>query len=390
MSAVTGLHRLSILAIASLVAAGCGATPNSPAPSTIALASPTPAPATIGPPAPSDPPPQLPTPAPGCIALDEADLEDLEVDLSSAYPNGDGGLGGFSIGQVYAALDVTRVEELSGRKRSAVPPPPGVSNERGLMLGGRQFVTFPSTWFDGHDNPQAMIEARVTLMLDGESPLELPTRFVPGNENFDQVEVTVPDVGGRGRVELAFVWADPCFRYEAAGTIPVDVVPLARTAGCELDEERYWDELHKLLDGSIAVAGTTPNVGSAFNESKFAPYVNPGIDAFIGYMFDADAPEPNVPSGSTIRIERLKERVHLAEKLKVVIWTRRSIAEAVTDYPPKGAVVVFEGRLERQPDGSYELPVPDDPGRYVVALSVEFDSRCTTGTLWSVVNIATV
>jgi hypothetical protein len=387
---VTGYRRFTTLAIAALLGAGCGATPNSAAPSTIALASPTPAPATIRPIVPSDPPPELPTPAPGCIALDDADLDGLEVDLSSAYPNGDGGFGGFSIGRVSAVLDVTRVEELSGQRRSAVPPPRRFSNERGLMLGGRPFVTFPSTWFDGHDNPQAMIEARVVLTLDGESPIDLPTRFVPGNENFDQVEVTVPDVAGPGSVELAFVWADPCFRYEAAGTIPVDVVPLARTAACELDEELYWDELHRLLDGSIAVAGTTPNVSSPFNESKFAPYVNPGIDAFIGYMFDADAPEPNIASGSTIRIERLKERVHLAEKLKVVIWTRRSIAEAVTDYPPKRAVVAFEGRLERQPDGSYELPVPDDPGRYVVALSVEFDSRCTTGTLWSVVNIATV
>jgi hypothetical protein len=321
------------------------------------------------------------------MALDEADLEGLEVDLSSLYPSGSGGFGSFSIGRVSAVLDVTRVQELSGGQRSAAPPPRGVDNERGLLLGGRQFVTFPSTWFDGHDNPQAMIEARVTLTLDGESPIDLPTRFVPGNENFDQVEVTVPDVAGPGSVALDFVWADPCFRYEASGTIPVDIVPLARTAGCELDEELYWDDLHALLQGSITVAGTTPRVGSPFSESKFAPYINPGIDAFLGYMFDRDAPEANVASGSTIRIEGQKERVDLAEKLEVVIWTRGSLAEAVKDYPPKGAVVVDEGRLEREADGSWALPVPADPGRYVVGLSVEYATRCTTGTLWSVVNI---
>ena len=398
MDAVTGYRRSTILAIAALLAAGCGATPKSPAastpaPSLPAIASSSVAPATDSLAPPSTPPPNptlapLATPAPGCIALDDGDLTGLEVDLSSVYPSGSGGFGGFSVGHVNGALQVTRIEELSGQRRSAVPPPRRFSNGRGLMLGGREFVTFPSTWFDGHSNPQAMIDAQVILTLDGASPIDLPTRFVAGNENFDQVAVTVPDVSGPGSVELAFVWADACFRYEAAGTIPVDVVPIARTAGCELDERLYWDQLHAVLDGAITVAGTTPSVGSAFNESKFAPYVNPGIDAFIGYMFDADAPELTVAPKSTIRIESGKPRVHLAEKLTVVIWTRRSIADAVKDYPPQGAVRVFEGRLERQADGTYELPVPDEPGRYVAALSVKFDSPCSTGTLWSVVNIA--
>ena len=383
----------TILAVASLVAAGCAATADSPWPSAAAPASPTLAPATAVPASPSNPPPDptlapLPSLKPGCTALEDLDLAGVEVDLSSTYPSGSGGLGGFSIGRAGGALQVGRIEELSGERRSVVPPPRQFTNGRGLMLGGREFWTYPSTWFDGHVNPQSMISATATLTLEGAAPIALPTQFVPGNENHDQVGVTVPDVEGRGTVALDFVWADACFRYEASGIIPVDVVPLARTEGCELDERLWWDALHEVLKGSISVAGTTPRVGSPYNESKFAPYDNPGIDAFLAYMFDADAAEPNVPSGSTIRIETLKERVRLAEKLKVVIWPRRSIAEAVTDYPPKRTVVVFEGRLDRQADGSYELPVPDEPGRYVVGLSVDYDTRCTTGTLWSVVNFA--
>lgn len=392
-------RRLPIIAIAALLAAGCGvkpgslSSPSSPPPSMPALASPTLAPATAIPATPYSPSPDptlapRATPAPGCIALDDADLEDLEVDLSSTYPSGSGGLGGFSIGRAGGALQVRRIEELSGERRSVVPPPRQFTNGRGLMLGGHEFWTYPSTWFDGHVNPQSMISATATLTLEGALPIELPTRFVPGNVNHDQVGVTVPDVEGRGTVTLDFAWADACFRYEASGIIPVDVVPLARTSGCELDERLWWDALHEVLKGSISAAGTTPRVGSPYNESKFAPYDNPGIDAFLAYMFDADAAEPNIPAGTTVRIEALKERVRLAEKLEVVIWTRRSLAEAVTDYPPKRTVVVFEGRLDRQADGSYEVPVPDEPGRYVVGLSVEYDTRCTIGTLWSVVNFA--
>jgi hypothetical protein len=381
-------RRRSILAIVVVTLAACDTvTPVSLAPTMSPSIAPTPGQSAT--PAPSFPDPApLPTPAAGCSALEDVDLTRLEVDLSSLYPNGDGGFGGFSIGLVHGQLQVTRIEELSGRRMSAVPPPRPVENHEGLMLGGREFVTFPSTFLQGSSGPQSMVEAALTLTLDGAGPIDLPTRFVRGNRNFDQVAVTVPDVAGRGSVTLGFIWVDTCFRYEASGTIPVEVVPLEQTAGCELDEEAYWDDLHALLKGSIAVGTTKPNVGSAFNESKFAPYVNPGIDAWIGYMFDAGAPELTVRSGNTIRIEAQKQRVHLADELMLVIWTRRSIARAVTEYPPKRTVEVFEGRLERQPNGSYELPVPDDPGRYVAAVSVEFESRCSTGTLWTVVNIA--
>ena len=395
MSAVTGFHRLPILAIAALLAAGCGATPASSGlaavPSTMPSqgASPSTGP-TTEPSATAAPRPTLapvPSPAPGCTALGELDLTRLDVELGSVYPDGDGGLQGFSVGHVGGELQVSRIEELSGQRRSVVPPARQIDYRRGQMLGGWEFVVFPSIYFDGSNGPQSMIEANVTLALDGAAPIDLPTRFIPGNRNFDQVAVSVPDVAGRGTVTLDFAWADDCFRYEASGTIPVDVVPLEQTAGCDLDNETYWDQLHALLKGSIVVGTTKPSVGSAFNESKFAPFVNPGIDAFIGYMFDPEAPEQVVAPGGTLRIENLKQQLHLGEKLNVVIWTRRSIANAVTDYPPNETVEVYEGRLERQPDGSYELPVPDAPGRYVAALSVKFDSPCTTGTLWSVVNI---
>jgi hypothetical protein len=381
----------SILLMLVVSLAGCGAlTPATLAPTVSPLITPTPRPSAT--PTPSFPTfAPLPTPAAGCIELEDVDLTDLDVELSSLYPSGNGGFGGFSIGRVGGELQVTRIIELSGQRRSAVPPPRQLSNRAGLMLGGREFVTFPSTFFEASTGPLSMVDARLTLLLAGASPIDLPTRFVPGNRYFNQVAATVPDVAGPGTVTLAFVWDDDCFRYEASTTIAVDVVALERTAGCELDEDLYWDDLGALLDGSIVVAGTTPNVGSPFNESKFAPYINPGIDAFMAYGFDAEAPELTVASGSTLRVENGKpRRLHLAGKLKVVTWTRRSIVKAITDYPPRATVEIFAGRLERQPDGSYQLPVPDEPGRWVVGLSVDFESRCTTGTIWSVVNIATV
>jgi len=393
---VTGLRRFPIIAIAALLAAGCGATlrPGATSAPPSGSAAPTPTPSSTPLPAPTrawSTLAPLTSPAPGCTALADIDLGRLEVELSSLYPSGNGGFGGFSLGHVNGRLQVTRVTELSGEAASAVPPPVTLGGARGQMLGGREFVTYPSTFGDGSYGPQKMIKARVTLSLADASPIDLPTRFVPGNENFDQVAVAVPDVSGRGEITLEFEWVDDCLRYEASRTIPVDVVPLAETAGCELDEQLYWDDLGALLDRSISVGGMTPRTGSPFNESRYAPYVNIGIDAFIGYMFDPKAPELSVASGTTVRIENLKpRRLDLVGRIKVITWTRRSVSTAVKDYPPNGLVEVSTVRLEAQPDGSFELPVPDEPGRYVVAVSVDFESSCSTGTLWSVVNIATV
>ena len=399
MGAVTGYRRLPILAIAALLAAGCGAnapSPTSPPASQSAVATATPRPTPPPAPTPSaTAAPSFPTfapietPAAGCSSLDQVDLTNFEIDLSSVYPSGSGGLGGFSIGHVDAQLALTRITELSGERRSTVAPPVTLSNGRGQMLGGREFVTFPS--FDRFGETQTIVEASVTLTLDGGTPIDLPVRIVPGNPILNQAAVSVPDLAGPGSVNLNMSWTDDCFRYDATGTIPVDVVPLRETAGCELDEQLYWDELEALLDDSIVAGGTKPNVGSAFNESRFAPYLNPGIDAFIGYMFDPDAPELVVPVGGTVQIENGKpRRLDLGERMKVIIWTRRSVAQAVKDYPPHGLVEVVQGRLQQQPDGSYALPVPTEPGHYVAALSVQFESKCSTGTLWSVVNLATV
>lgn len=390
---MTGCRSLTILAIGALLAAGCGASPaatSAPTATTVPSAGPpstaagTPGPS--GTPAPSSTFAPAATPAPGCSSLDAIDLTDLDVELSSVYPNGDGGLGGFSIGLVYGQLKVTRLTELSGERRSVAPPAREIDNAKGLMLGGREFTTFAS--FDRYGETQEIVDGSASLTLEGGPAIVLPTRIVPGNPILNQIAVTVPDVSGSGSVTLEMAWTDDCFRYDATGTIPVEVVPFRETANCELDEALYWDDLHAYLKGSITVGTTTPVVGSAFNESKYAPYGNPGIDAFIGYMFDADAPEQAVEPGTTLRIDKTKPSLHLGENMTVVIWTRRSIADAVKDYPPDGMVEVFEGRLQRQAGDSYALPVPDEAGRYVAALSVRFESPCTKGTLWAVVNIA--
>jgi hypothetical protein len=282
---------------------------------------------------------------------------------------------------------VTRLEQRSGEPVSVTPPPRDINNNGvGLVLGGHDFVIKPEYYYEGYNPPITMESATATLTIDGAQPIALPTRFVPGNENFNQVAVSVPDVAGHGRLAIAMTWTDRCFRLDASGSTRVGVVPTSTTAGCELEEAAYWKQLGSLLDHPLTVASRQVRAMSPRNESRYAPYLNPGIDAFIAYLFDKDDPAFAAAPGSTLRVEATNPALTLTD-MKVAVFTRQSIAQAVKGYPPNGTVLVLERTPAQQADGSWRLRVPDVPGRYVATMSFHFDSKCTTGDVWAVVNV---
>ena len=314
----------------------------------------------------------------GCIGIDEIQPASPFFDAEA------------SIGHVAVDLQVTKIEERSGERHAATPPPRDLRYDTaGLLLGGREFLIHPLGYYEGYDTPLAMESASFVLRLDGQDPIALATRSVPGNENYDQFAVTVPDIAGTGTLAVELAWTDRCFRLQASGSVRVEVVPRAVAAQCESDEDAYWVQLEALLDGSLLVGSSTPSVSSPLNEAKYQPYSNPGIDASIVFGFDPKLPAIEVAPDGSIRIENQNPRLHFADELVVDVWTRRSVADAVQDYPPHGMIEVLHRRVAQQPDGSFRLPVPEAPGRYVAGLAVNFDSKCTTGTMWSVVKSST-
>ena len=384
---MTGFHRLSILAIAAVLAAGCGATPPTTGPSaSIAAATETGAVATAAPrptasAAPSKAWPTLaplPTYPVGCEGIEAIDLPNLDAEASA------------SIGHFGWDLQVTRVEELYGSHAVANPPPRRLYNDDvGQMLGGREFLTRPSSESGVPYEPPIHVEsATATLALDNAGPMALPTRHVPGNDFFDQVAIAVPDVSGPATVLIEFTWTEGCYRFDASASRRVDVVPLAMTAGCEMEDDALDDQLRALLEDALLVNSTSPAfVASPYHAGTYVPHENIGTDAFIQYGFKPKDPAIVVSPGGLVRIENQKPRLDLADTLKLVAWTRGSLAQAVKQYPPGEAVEVLDRRLERQPDGSFQFHAPEAPGRYVAALSVKYELKCVTGTLWVVVNI---
>jgi hypothetical protein len=382
---VTDHRRLSSIALAALMLGGCGTDVQSPSPSppgSTAVATPGPTRTPVAPPAPS-----LPT---GCSGIDKVDLAGIEVTFGSVDEDGNGGEIGFSLGPTSGEMQVTRLTDRAGQERCSTPPSPELLDQRGQILGGHEFITYPSTSFAGHSNPQAMLAAKVTLTLDGGAALDLPTRFIPGNENFDQVAITVPDVAGPGVLRLKFVWADRSFRYEGSSTIAVNVVPLSATEVCVLDSSGYFEQIGDLLRHSIEVNSVSQHAFSPFNTSKFAPFENPGIDAIIVYGFDPDKPSITAEAGTALRIERVSDELTLGNEMNLWVWTRPSVAKAIKDYPPEGSVLVLSRTPVKHADGTFRLRVPQDPGRYVAGVELTYDSQCSSGTLWFVVNIDVV
>ena len=341
------------------------------------------------------PVPSLPTVSPGpsdsadCSGIEKVDLVGIEVTFGSVDEDGNGGNIGFSLGPTYGQMQVTRVTDSSGRDLCLEPPSPELLHQRGQILGGHEFITYPSTSFGGH-GPQAMLAAKATLTLDGGTAIDLPTRFVPGNENFDQVAITVFDVAGPGVLLLEFTWADRSFRYEGSSAITVNVAPLSATEGCVLDSSGYFEQVSDLLRRSVEVNSVPQVAFSPFNTSKFTPFVNEGIDAIIVYAFDPNEPSISAAPGGALRIEDVSGDLTLGNAMDLWVWTRASVVTAIKDYPPEGTVLVLSRTPVRQADGTFRLRVPQDPGRYVAGVQLTYDSQCSSGTLWFVVNVDVV
>lgn len=295
-----------------------------------------------------------------------------------------------SIGKFGVDLLVTRIEQRSGQPVSVTPPTRALNNDGvGLVLGGHEVLLSPEYYYDGYNPPITMESATVTLTLDGAQPIALPVRFVPGNENYNQAAVAVPDIAGHGRLAVAMTWTDKCFRLEASGSLRVGVVPASTTAGCALDEDAYWKELESLFAHALSVDSREVRIGSPSNSAKYIPPGNPGIDAFIVYSFNKDDPAFTAAPGATLGVLATNPALTLTD-MELGVYTRQSVARAVKDYPPFGTVLVLKRSPAQQADGSWRLRVPTEPGRYVATLAFQYDSKCSSGTAWAVLNIDVV
>lgn len=379
MPNLTRLGRLQTFAAMALVLAACSNAVTSPLPSPLTSAK-APSPSLAPSPAPTGTFPTFPsfTPFP---PIDERCVPVENIEPASPFVNAVS-----SIGKLFLDMQVTRIEELTGRRRVATPPARALDNDGvGLLVGGHEFLISPATYFGGATGPIHMESAKVTLALDGAAPVELSSHIVPGNEDFDQFSVAVPDLSASGTISMEFTWTDQCFRLAADGSIRVELASTSKVGDCALERQAAWDQLSALVASGLQLGDIKAKFAWARAEGTYTDMAYEGDGPYALALFDAAAPTLKVSPGATIAMHALDPALSLyplaaspvpfMERSAVIHWL--ADGGIYGDGPePK---VLWQSELSPRDDGSIRITAPKTAARYVAAIDLGFEYACGTG-----------
>jgi hypothetical protein len=370
MGAVTGFHRLSILAIAALLAAGCGAnTPISAPSATITVGGPTAAPS---PPATPLATVAVSAPSPGviCEPLTE-DSWPPSADFSLRIP--------FGYENVF--LDVTRVSSIARPDEfvefEANEP---YLEEPGRLVGGWHVSLFPESDDDEPDVSISLIAASAVVRISGGGPIQMDATIGTDSELGVPVFLfNVPDVRGSAVIDFKVEWADACYTYLAEGPAAFEMIRAAFAARCPSSHRgfaAYWTELGEPppTAGGVSVvlsASSTLGLWSGYAVSA---------QGNVGYAhWDPESPNAVGEAGGTIRVGDGNPDL-VFDSLSTEFYRRGDIVDWLEggDFPKRDRIV-FRATADPFPDGHLDLLLPNKPGRYVASLSYLWGSPCARG-----------
>ena len=254
-------------------------------------------------------------------------------------------------------------------------------DDTGVLAGGHEFTIWPQAVPSYLANPLSMVAATATLTPDGQPARELGVRIVPGNKNFDQFAITVPDLEGRALLDLEIRWQDQCFIFTAEASQEITVVPLALTKACHLDQDHWFDDLAGVFDRRIKVNSTTQKIFPVELASRFASQETGGDPPSWAYFWKEDPRGITAVSGSWLEVSDPDGRRHTAVT-DVELFRRADALRAADDYYAS-IETLWNHHPTPRADGSFRIPVAADPGRYVLVIRFTFESACLTGSATS-------
>ena len=119
-----------------------------------------------------------------------------------------------------------------------------------------------------------------------------------------------------------------------------------------------------------------------------------GIDPYPPYVgFTRESPTMTVSPGATVSVANTNPAVELqlADGTKAIAWERAPLIRWLEggfihgDEPR--AEVVFRSEVVTNADGSFTFTVPDEPGRYAISATFDYDAECSFGTAGFVVGV---
>ena len=366
---MTNYRRYSILAIAVLLAAGCGTTPPTAMPSA-SIAAPTGA---IGSPAPTA---AAITPAPTFGA--EAPCEALGLEITPTFIPGaiDAYLGPLDS---HIALSTERA--VSVADPSVVWPGgydygDGLPDLIGLRGGGEVAMHLELDYDFEFDWPVQVTAISAVLRIPGEGRRTLESRIAESPDPAGTMFVTLPDMNARGTLTLEVEAADRCLAYTSRGVGQVQIARAALVDGCPTDTEGFVEHWESMGDPPIDVDG----LGVALSPDEMIGLWTPGAFGSQGNSplshWDAAADSATGDPGGVVSLQPRNTDLRI-ESLSASFYRRG----AVVDWLSGGGDPrqVFLATADPYPDGHLDLLVPSDPGRYVVGLVVRWETPCLRG-----------
>ena len=391
MSAVTGLRRLPILAIAALLAAGCGASPLSPSSlpgsSPHAMASPSQTPPATVTPAATEPAETEPAPSPSAAA------EPSEPGCPSA-PHGDNPMVSLIDDRnlLWKPFDITRLNPVAAPEIELTPPDPFAASWTDFLLGGgetRMELNYQSGGWP--DTPHTITRFRLTLETEREEPFKLPVRFETGKDGSTDVIVDVPNITMRGRYDVKVEWHDTCFAYEGRLSSPLIIDRRGSIDGCSEDRDTAFEELGATFEPPIGVGPLDANLAPwQFNGKVTSLAVIDPLPPYVG--FNRDSPTFAAGPGTIVEVSNWSEAIALWPygRAEVEFYRRGELIRWIEggwihgDEPE--AKVVFRSTLIEGTD-AFTFRLPDEPGRYAATAAFSYNAACSFGAAGFVVGI---
>lgn len=392
MDAVTGFHRLAILAIAALLAAGCGAnaaSPSTPPSQTAPTASPTTSPRATTEPSPSESPPPgvapIPTtsPAPSTTACPASIGEDdpmVTLDAAEAF---------------WMQLSIQEMAPVAAPEQPIDPPRfPSRWDGFEFLLGGTEtrlhLDYYPVGW---PATPITISKLRLTLVAEGEDPIKLPVRLEAG-EKATRAFVDVLNMSWSGTLEIVAEWQDPCFTYRARSTAPLLIDPAASIQGCAVRREAAFDELGAVFEPPIGVGPVDANLvpWSFVGKVTSLAVIDP-LPPYTGFSRETVTFAAEPEAALTVASWSDELDLWLRDGAQVEFYRRGELIRWMEggwihgDEPE--AKVVFRSPIVESAD-AFTFTLPVEPGRYAATTVFKYNAACSFGSAGFVVGIDVV
>jgi hypothetical protein len=365
---VTGLRRFPIIAIAALLAAGCGTNPPSGAP-----ASQTTAPTSTARPSATTGATAAPTATPGtaCAPLTE-DSWAPSADFSLRIP----------IGYQNLSLDVTRISSTADQTEVVeLEPSEPYLDEPGRLVGRWSVTLIPNIDYDEIvEVPVELISASAILRAPGRDPITMDGALGMDDDlNKPVAHFELPDVNGDVVIDFRVEWADACFTYVAEGPAAFEMVRASYAAQCPSRHNGVAAHWADMQAPPVDVGGVPMPLFRSITIGSWTRYAT-FVDPVVGFaQWDPALGTVAGRSGATVPVVTGNGDLVL-ESLGVEYLRRGTILDLLDggDWPSRSDVL-FRATADPFPDGHFELLLPTRPGRYVASVGFDYETPCLSG-----------